>query len=1053
MGSIGAGHLNKEGISYDRQNVIDSILSDIKIIRNSRSDKSSYDYISNKENRISTVKRNNFISILGGRGAGKTSLLLTILDELNKNNVKSDKIGISKDFIMPIIDPDKMNLEKNSLGWIIYSFYEIVNKIVDSEENNCDFCKKDTKVSKLKNSYEDLKKCYINCREFFRNNLAPLSSGKSEYEKINQSIIISDINLERLFNDFINNYIEVIKQINFRENRNKSLTSEEESKQEEPLIIISFDDIDIKPKYGPEILNVIGNYLAHPNIIVFICGDEDTFRESLTIDMWNKYDVPEKFSIDLNIGQDKLYSNIRNRADDVLAKILPAAHKYHLNGLKLTDRLNFRPYGDFNKDSIAELLIKFKTGEGTLLEYFLTPMIDIESILKVLHSKSDEERSYNGYYIDLEDIEEYSERVTSYSDLISMLSKDKKNIDDRKDIVDMINKYKTSEYAYVLPSTSRGLINFYYKLIKLFDGGEKIKLDKIELNKGYGTSRNASKNNFIFLNKFFNIIKESNIDLIHSDEWESILNFDEFSEKVKFNFANIEFQSTFDRKQNLINVSNKLNIIKEKEVNNKKIISEEVNNKKRISESESSMIQLFYDLSKDFLGENTVNIIEDKSLYGLEVYRRKVDNVKVITNDFKTFKDYYCFKELLELSTPIIIKDLKVHRNIRDRLVVQLANIMNYIFDNNGNKYNLKFKDKNSVKKFNISTNYEKYYNDEYLYMRENDDNIFDIIAFIEEYEEKTKIFGYLINDINLNEEVSSYLGLLNIYLTSQKSMNSRFTEMEYYIEEIENKSKIIKNLSNYILEENKTKINVSVLEIFDYVVLSILIKIYENDSLNNEEVEKRLNTFINDIKTYRRRIEKNCGYKLEKESKDCLIYKLDERDIKSEILKSDINGFSEDIYMLINNLNLDLDKFIDTNDLKKFYNTGFIGVEDENEIKSNLDIYEKIFYSIRDNISKQYKIELNEYLLGIDIYEEGNWNLIDLKDELDYGNNRMIRESLIEVSRVYLDYLAEKDLNDVGYAIKSFEINNHYKHEIVLNELKEYILKKYDFCLGEGNE
>ena len=116
MGSIGAGHLNKEGISYDRQNVIDSILSDIKIIRNSRSDKSSYDYISNKENRISTVKRNNFISILGGRGAGKTSLLLTILDELNKNNVKSDKIGISKDFIMPIIDPDKMNLEKTEIN-------------------------------------------------------------------------------------------------------------------------------------------------------------------------------------------------------------------------------------------------------------------------------------------------------------------------------------------------------------------------------------------------------------------------------------------------------------------------------------------------------------------------------------------------------------------------------------------------------------------------------------------------------------------------------------------------------------------------------------------------------------------------------------------------------------------------------------------------------------------------------------------------------------------------------------------------------------------------
>ncbi|MCX0379696.1 hypothetical protein LI055_08685, partial [Clostridium perfringens] len=638
MGSIGAGHLNKEGISYDRQNVIDSILSDIKIIRNSRSDKSSYDYISNKENRISTVKRNNFISILGGRGAGKTSLLLTILDELNKNNVKSDKIGISKDFIMPIIDPDKMNLEKNSLGWIIYSFYEIVNKIVDSEENNCDFCKKDTKVSKLKNSYEDLKKCYINCREFFRNNLAPLSSGKSEYEKINQSIIISDINLERLFNDFINNYIEVIKQIDFRENRDKYLTSEEESKQEEPLIIISFDDIDIKPKYGPEILNVIGNYLAHPNIIVFICGDEDTFRESLTIDMWNKYDVPEKFSIDLNIGQDKLYSNIRNRADDVLAKILPAAHKYHLNGLKLTDRLNFRPYGDLNKESIAELLIKFKIDEDkNLLEYFLEPMIDVESILKYLSSDDKKVRTYNGYYLDLEEIKEYLDRVKKYSYLKNILSKEDRSIEKSKEFINTINQYKISEYAYALPETSRGLINFYYKFDKFLHEFKEMDSISMDIKTNYGDYRNQSKNNFIILNKLFSIIKESNVELIHNNEWKNVLDFDEFSGKVKFNFKNIKFESILDRKQKIINVSNKLEMIHEKNDNKKN--NNKKSDNKRFSKSESSMIQLFYDLSKEFLYENMTNIIKEKSLYGLEIYDRNVDKVKVVTNDFKTFKD------------------------------------------------------------------------------------------------------------------------------------------------------------------------------------------------------------------------------------------------------------------------------------------------------------------------------------------------------------------------------------------------------------------------------
>lgn len=1040
MGSIGAGHLNKEGISYDRQNVINSILSDIKTIRNSRSDKSSYDYISNKENRISTVKRNNFISILGGRGAGKTSLLLTILDELNKNNVKSDKICISKDFIMPIIDPDKMNLEKNSLGWIIYSFDEIVNKIVESEENNCDFCKKNTKVSELKKSYEALKKCYINCREFFRNNLAPLSSGKSEYEKINQSIIISDINLERLFNDFINNYIEVIKQIDFRENRDKYLTSEEESKQEEPLIIISFDDIDIKPKYGPEILNVIGNYLAHPNIIVFICGDEDTFRESLTIDMWNKYDVPEKFSIDLNIGQDKLYSNIRNRADDVLAKILPAAHKYHLNGLKLTDRLNFRPYGDFNKDSIAELLIKFKTGEGTLLEYFLTPMLDIESILKVLHSKSDKERRYNGYYLDLEEIEEYSERVTSYSDLISMLSKDEKNIDDRKDIVNMINKYKTSEYAYVLPATSRGLINFYYKLIKLFDGGEKIKLDKIELNKGYGTSRNASKNNFIFLNKFFNIIKESNIDLIHSDEWESILNFDEFSEKVKFNFANIEFQSTFDRKQNLINVSNKLNIIKEKEENNKK----------RISESESSMIQLFYDLSKDFLGENTVNIIKDKSLYGLEVYRRTVDNVEVITNDFKTFKDYYCFKELLELSSPIIIKDLRVHRNIRDRLSVQLANIMNYIFSKDL-KYKLLFKSKKDLNKYHIELSYNKYYNDEYIFNRtENTFGTFDIIGFITNFKEESDKFNYLYKFINLNEEIYSYMDLINTYFDSKKSIELRISEIDYYIKELKNKCVAINKLEKFIEERNYTKINEIILDIFDNLNLNILANIYEynnNSEENNiKEIERVLLRFLDNILYDRKIIEERCSEKRRTNEQNSIFYTLNQvkNKIVSLILKKQYNNFCKFIFAIVEESELILDELNLHNLLKKYYEDGNKFLEEEKNNGFRNDIYNFILMNIRDTISTNYKEFLKATIDNNYFYFDDNKEIYELLDALKNDNNELIRKCVFNIAKRYLHFISD-DVSKIHYCINELEKKGGYKRDKTIEKIKSFASKEYN--------
>lgn len=453
MGSIGAGHLNKDGISNERKEIFECIIEEINSIR-------GYKKVNGKKSRISKEIKNNFISILGERGAGKTSMLLTILDEINDKNKNLSNNKIKKDFIIPIIDPDKMNLEKNSLGWIIYSFDQVIQNIVQHEKINKEYCTDNRQVIELEVLYKNLKTCYIRCREFYRNNLATLSDGKIEYEKVNQNIILADINLEKTFNEFIEKYIEVIK---FIEENEYNIVSDEE-----PLIFISFDDIDIKPKYGPEILNVISNYLAHPNIVVLICGEENTFKESLVIDMWNRYDIPESFQSDLKLGESRLFNNISNRADDVLAKILPAKNKYHLNGLTINDRLNFRPYGNLEKESIAELLSKFTIGgdkNKNLLNYFIEPLIDLSNI------EIDKKLDYNGALNDIEEIKLYNERVKNYSNFIENLSRN--SVEDRKNNIEEINKYNASAYSYLLPKTSRGLINFYYRLETLI---KKIKI-------------------------------------------------------------------------------------------------------------------------------------------------------------------------------------------------------------------------------------------------------------------------------------------------------------------------------------------------------------------------------------------------------------------------------------------------------------------------------------------------------------------------------------------------------------------------------------------------
>lgn len=86
------------------------------------------------------------------------------------------------------------------------------------------------------------------------------------------------------FRKFINKYIEILKSL-------KNSSKDEKGNTMEPLIFITFDDIDLSPHYGPEILDTVLNYLKHPNIVVFILGSYKTFKEALTIDLWNKENI------------------------------------------------------------------------------------------------------------------------------------------------------------------------------------------------------------------------------------------------------------------------------------------------------------------------------------------------------------------------------------------------------------------------------------------------------------------------------------------------------------------------------------------------------------------------------------------------------------------------------------------------------------------------------------------------------------------------------------------------------------------------------------------
>ena len=73
-----------------------------------------------KNSLVCEENSNNVFSILGGRGSGKTSVLLTIKNEIIKENKNND-------FMLPLIIPENMGEGSDILGWTICAFENLID--------------------------------------------------------------------------------------------------------------------------------------------------------------------------------------------------------------------------------------------------------------------------------------------------------------------------------------------------------------------------------------------------------------------------------------------------------------------------------------------------------------------------------------------------------------------------------------------------------------------------------------------------------------------------------------------------------------------------------------------------------------------------------------------------------------------------------------------------------------------------------------------------------------------------------------------------------------
>lgn len=332
---IGASSLNNEQL---KMIIPDSdIMEDIEAIRKTAENVVTKD-IDEKDIDSTLRKYNNIVSILGERGSGKTSVLLTIQKNLEEKN--KDYVNL----LFPLIKPDCIGNEyKNEdtvIGWLIGGFGKIVeeieNDIYESKKykvnnKNTDYfqnCRK-RNDNKLRCLYNQLIEYYLYSRREYQDII------KNEYESFNSYVenisysVDSEQKLFLKFYDFINEIILILK---------KSENSYE------PLIFFFFDDIELSVDRCEEVINVITKYLLHPNIVVLIAGYIKQFRQRLLVDLLkrdNLINLLKEKSDQLNTSSQEILEESKLLVNDILKKAMPPALRKSVHRLSLDEKYNF----------------------------------------------------------------------------------------------------------------------------------------------------------------------------------------------------------------------------------------------------------------------------------------------------------------------------------------------------------------------------------------------------------------------------------------------------------------------------------------------------------------------------------------------------------------------------------------------------------------------------------------------------------------------------------------------------------------------------------------
>lgn len=808
---------------------------------------------------------NNIFSILGERGAGKTSVQLTLKYKLGQiddviNSDKTEEKDVVKhvakdvDTILPIIVPQDMDDDSSVIGWIIAHFSNIIKDLFKVEERCYYFNEKDEeKIKKLKARFEDLKKSYFLRQDTYKSSLS-VEDTIHNYVQKNEEVIRENIDLSKKFKVFIDEFIE------FRKNNKKT----------NPLIFIFFDDVDISNKRCLMVLETLLRYLSHSNIVVFVAGDYLTFKETITLSYLKEDGLLDK-ELMVQTFEKKSALEIRQTlAYDYLKKVLSPALRYELKTLSLENKKTFK----CKKDSLSlEELLKEKV-------QFLDPFYEIfdskpRGLINIYYFLKNTDRN-----MDVDELKRFTNTIIDSSSVLNVKKEEiEKIIKFNSDVEINLTKFNKNDYTetnlkilllvlFLGEQNGLSIKEHEKEVLEYFKNylNEKIEIvgelrRPIDIFDIFLEGKNISQN----LELFYNILvqfeeKKITQNKFYQRYFSQILKINKESNINKYYAEHIYLNKDRVRKisAGLKRVSNTIetNLEQEMELRFKNLyLLDEWRNVVRNKIKEEQNLE-FKELKKEYefqtgLSQENMNLLKKETEFILNAYNLNEtensegltisDKIKLMEKEIEKVKsiavEIYNYVE----KNPEILKEIKKIQTFEDRDYFNKNNMFTSTIKGYTHVYTLKrLLDENyQITFFNLDEiildlrNSENYKNkifeiDEILQKLEKIeleilegklDDIEKRLVFLDENEENTKllIFGVKL----INERKKLYNELLK-HISSQKILNklnqgvhdksfketiekleSMYEKILYFeiFEKLENEEKGLEIVSNLLLD------------------------------------------------------------------------------------------------------------------------------------------------------------------------------------------------------------------------------------------------------------